>query len=112
MTTEAWMNDYNSTLNSATKEILEAVRSVSHLDDDSGIARRVGEIVQQAAKFWFRMGSQRYRIIVVLQDVDKLVGDGREGDPPAKLVAKPTLLRTGNFMGQDLDDIRDEAVVE
>jgi hypothetical protein len=110
-TKQTWMEDYSSTLDSAAEDMLDVVAKVSYLDNDSKTAKQVRDIVQLAATFWLKMGSQRCRIRLGMM-LPNLGGsvDGRE-HLPARLVAKPELRRAGNFLGQELDVI-DEVVAE
>ena len=104
--------DYESTLDSAAGDILHVVSDVSHSDEDSKTVKEIRGIVQLAANFWLKMGSQRCRIIVMLPNLDDDAADGRRREHlPRKLVAQPELRRIGNFLGQQLDSI-DEVVGE
>jgi hypothetical protein len=104
---QAWVEDYESTLDSTTEELLDVVHQVSDMDRDSRTVKQVKDIVQHAAMFWLKMGSQRCRIRVLLPNM----GDSGGEYLPTSLVAKPELRRTGNFLGLDLDGT-DEIVAE
>ena len=102
--------DYEWTLNSATDDMRDVVRKVSYSDEDSKTVKEIRDIMQLAAKFWLKMGSQRCRIIVVLPNPGDVAADGRRREHlPGTLVAQPELRRIGNFLGQQLDSI-DEVV--
>ena len=105
---QKWKADYESTLKSATEDILDVVRDVSYSDADNKIVKGISDIVQLAANFWLKMGSQRCRIIVILPNLRDDAADGRRREHlPRELVAQPELRRIGNFLGQQLDNIEE-----
>jgi len=100
--------DYESTVNSATDDILTVVKDVSFSDENSKTVKEIRDIVRLAADFWLKMGSQRCRIIVMLPNLgDDMVDGKRREHLPKQLVVQPELRRIGNFLGQQLDNIND-----
>jgi hypothetical protein len=97
---------YESTLESATRDIRDMVGKVSHSNEDSKTVKQIREMVQLAARFWLKMGSQRFRIVVLLPNLGDITADGRRREHlPEKVIARPELRRIGNSLGQQLDSI-------
>jgi hypothetical protein len=95
---------YESALSNLKKELIETLGRFSK--PDNRVAQAVDEISKQAASMWLDIGTQRYRIRVVMPEsslmspVDKVK---KAQEEYLDLVVTPELRRYGNAKGQDLD---------
>lgn len=94
---------FKTSLDGVKKDLTTMLGEVCNLDKNSVHAAE--SIVMKAVKIWLEFGSQRCRILVVMQGSSlKTIGERiqRAREDTLELVVKPELKRFGNSKGQDV----------
>lgn len=82
----------------------EALEKVLKIDDKT--EQTITEIAEQAAEMWVGFGTQRCRLLVVMQDL-KMIEETRkepgEQQRSVELITQPGLRRIGDAEGESLD---------
>jgi hypothetical protein len=74
---------------------------------DNKVLSNMNNLAEMAATLWLKIGTQRFRVVVVISDETKTStqgGKGRAGQrDPQELVVQPGLRRIGNSHGENLN---------
>lgn len=95
---------FQSSMKIIREKLGEQLEMVSKIDERTEKATE--EIREEAAKMWVAFGTQRCRLLVVIQDLktteEVKSGPGKQGNS-VELITQPELRRVGDAEGQALD---------
>jgi hypothetical protein len=101
--TKLWKG-FRSSMKIIREKLGEQLEMVSKIDEKTEQA--IEEIGEKAAKMWVAFGTQRCRLLVVIQDLNSTEevksGPGKHGKS-VELITQPELRRIGDAEGQALD---------
>lgn len=89
------------TLCSRIRDVLEMVTEV-----DQKLEETVAELSKKAAEMWVLFGTQRCRLLVVIQDLnteEESKDDSTEHEKSVELLIQPSLKRIGDSDGENLN---------
>lgn len=93
---------YGHSLNEASREISRAIEKLCLVDENQ--QRAIHSLVSQAAKFWLDVGSQHYRVLVVMpSSTANPLQEAKPSYGQIQLIINPKLQRIGNAVGEALD---------
>lgn len=93
--------DYKNSLDNIQGKLSGALAEVSELEN--GTIQSLEDICKKAARMWVAMGTQRCRILVVMQG-SNITSQSDRVKKALELVITPQLWRCGNSKGQDLQN--------
>ena len=95
---------FQSSMKIIREKLGEALEMVSKIDEKT--EQTIKEIAEKAAEMWVAFGTQRCRLLVVIQDLktteEVKKGPGKQGRS-VELITQPELRRIGDAEGQSLD---------
>ena len=93
---------YKNGIAAASEKISRALERLYSLDENRH--RAIENLVNQAAKFWLNVGSEHYRILIMMPDSSgNLLHGTKYRHGQIRLVINPKLQRVGNSIGEALD---------
>lgn len=95
---------YSQSLTEASRDISRAIEKLCLVDESQ--QRAIQSLVSQAAKFWLDVGSQHYRVLVVMpSSTGNPLQEAKPGYGQIRLIINPKLQRIGNAVGEALDKV-------
>ena len=93
---------YKKGITATSENISRALERLYILDENR--RRAIENLVSQAAKFWLNVGSEHYRVLIVMPDSSgNLLHGMKSKHGQIRLVINPKLQRVGNSIGEALD---------